>query len=229
MGVVTGCRDDCISAAPVDGVAAGRETTVRYGGRGDGRDAQRSLRTACVHGTATTADRRGSHRATVVSVPRPCAAGRGGGRPEVACARPPTTGADRHRPEPTAAVDAAIRPALPTNRRRARSPAFSLHLFGRGYSLARRAHTGTRNTHAPRRSVHYNSYSSARRCSSTSPCVVIPALAAIAYVRATLVVRTPVRSLAVRPSQRAYIIRAKHFALFLFLFFFLFIVYDLRR
>lgn len=57
---------------------------------------------------------------------------------------PKATGADRRRPGPTAAVDAAIRPALPTNRRRARSPAFSLHLFGRGYVA------GARTTaHAP--------------------------------------------------------------------------------
>lgn len=74
--------------------------------------------------------------------------GRGGGvGPEVACARPDATGADGRRTEPTAAVDAAIRPALPTNRRRARSPAFSLHLFGRGYFAGARTHARTTHHH----------------------------------------------------------------------------------
>lgn len=73
--------------------------------------------------------------------------------------RGPTTGADRSRPEPTAAVDAAIRPALPTNRRRARSPAFSLHLFGRGRIARRAPH---RHTH---RAPHARAIAAAARLS----------------------------------------------------------------
>lgn len=73
--------------------------------------------------------------------------------------RGPTTGADRRRPEPTAAVDAAIRPALPTNRRRARSPAFSLHLFGRGCIARRAPH---RHTH---RAPHARAIAAAARLS----------------------------------------------------------------
>lgn len=62
---------------------------------------------------------------------------------------PAAIGADGRRAEPTATVDAAIRPALPTNRRRrARSPAFSLHLFGRGYFAGAR-------THAPRTTTRH--------------------------------------------------------------------------
>lgn len=47
VGVVTGCRDDCISAAPVNGAAAGRVTIRTVA---TGRDAQRSSQTACVYG-----------------------------------------------------------------------------------------------------------------------------------------------------------------------------------
>lgn len=125
--------------------------------------------------------------------------------------RGPTTEADRHRPEPTAAVDAAIRPALPTNRRRARSPAFSLHLFGRGYSLARRAHTGTRTTHALRRSVHYNSYSSARRCSNTNRVWSFRhSRPSPTFARRSSSARSFVRSFA-RRSSVTTCIRKKHF------------------
>lgn len=158
--------------------------------RAVGRDAQRSLYVHTVYMYYTVVfDRRrppvrqpptvvASHRRAAVRLGtghRRTGRGTTGDGPygetrgRVCAARP--TGADRRRPEPTAAVDAAIRPALPTNRRRARSPAFSLHLFGRGYSLARRrAHTGARTTHAlARRSVHYRRTTRRRATARAEP------------------------------------------------------------